>query len=41
MTKPRKLAPMHPGAVLLEEFLKPLGLSQKALARGLKIPPGG
>lgn len=39
MTKPRKLAPLHPGVVLFEEFLKPLGLSQNALARELKIPP--
>lgn len=34
-----KLAPLHPGEVLLEEFLTPLGLSQNALARELKIPP--
>lgn len=39
MTTPRKLAPMHPGAVLFKEFLEPLGLSQNALARELKIPP--
>ncbi|MBI4799844.1 MAG: HigA family addiction module antidote protein [Desulfarculus sp.] len=35
----KKLAPMHPGEILSEEFLKPLGLSQNALARELKIPP--
>lgn len=35
----QKLAPLHPGEVLLEEFLKPLGISQNALARELKIPP--
>ena len=35
----KKLAPLHPGEVLLEEFLTPLGLSQNALARELKIPP--
>ncbi|PKQ28987.1 MAG: addiction module antidote protein, HigA family, partial [Actinobacteria bacterium HGW-Actinobacteria-10] len=28
----RKLAPVHPGEVLLEEFLKPLELSQNRLA---------
>jgi len=28
----------HPGAILLKEFLKPLGLSQKALATHLGIP---
>jgi len=35
----KKLAPVHPGEVLLEEFLVPLGLSQNALARGLGVPP--
>ncbi len=35
----RKLAPVHPGEILLEEFLKPLGLSQNQLGRGLKVPP--
>jgi|DewCreStandDraft_4_1066084.scaffolds.fasta_scaffold192416_2 addiction module HigA family antidote len=35
----KKLAPLHPGEVLLEEFITPLGLSQNALARELKIPP--
>jgi addiction module HigA family antidote len=29
----------HPGEILLEEFLKPMGLSQNALARGLHVPP--
>jgi addiction module HigA family antidote len=33
-----KLAPVHPGEVLREEFLKPLGLSINALARGLHVP---
>ncbi len=32
------LAPMHPGEVLLEEFLKPLGLSQHKLAMRLRVP---
>jgi len=35
----RKLAPVHPGEVLLEDFLKPLGLSQYRVARGLGVPP--
>jgi antitoxin HigA-1 len=35
-----KLAPIHPGEFLLEEFMKPLGLSQNALARALDVPPG-
>ena len=30
-----KLAPVHPGEVLLEEFLKPMNLSQNQLANGL------
>jgi addiction module HigA family antidote len=29
----------HPGEVLLEEFLKPMGLSQTALARAIGVPP--
>ena len=29
----------HPGEILLEEFLKPLALSQNALARALNVPP--
>lgn len=29
----------HPGEILLEEFLKPLDLSQNALARALSVPP--
>ncbi len=32
------LAPIHPGEILLEEFMKPLGLSQSRLARDLDIP---
>ena len=36
---PRKrLAPVHPGEILEEEFLKPLALSQYRLAKGLKVP---
>ncbi|MCP8883277.1 HigA family addiction module antitoxin [Devosia sp. XJ19-1] len=29
----------HPGEILLEDFLKPMGLSQNALARGVHVPP--
>jgi addiction module HigA family antidote len=29
----------HPGEILMEEFLKPLGLSQNRLARALHVPP--
>jgi addiction module HigA family antidote len=33
------LAPVHPGEVLLEEFLKPLGLSQNRLALNIAVSP--
>jgi len=35
----KKLPPIHPGEILLEEFMKPLGLSQNALARDLGVDP--
>ena len=35
----RKLAPVHPGEVLLEEFLKPMGISQYRLAKEINVPP--
>ena len=38
MTEER-LPPVHPGEVLLEEFLKPLGLSQNRLGLSLGVPP--
>jgi len=34
-----KLPPIHPGEILREEFMKPLGLTQNALARALRVPP--
>lgn len=34
----RKLAPVHPGEVLLEEFLKPMGISQNRLALRIRVP---
>ena len=34
-----KLAPIHPGEILREEFMRPRGLSQNALARALHVPP--
>ena len=37
MTK--KLAPVHPGEVLLEDFLSPLGISQYRLAKDISVPP--
>ena len=35
----RKLPPVHPGEILLEEFLSPLGLSQYRLAKETSVPP--
>jgi len=32
-------APIHPGEVLLEEFLAPLGISQYRLAQAIDVPP--
>lgn len=36
----KKLEPIHPGEILLEEFMKPLGLSINRLAREISVPPG-
>ena len=35
----KKLANIHPGEVLLEEFLIPLEISQNAIARRISVPP--
>src|SRR5467141_1332060 len=35
----RKLPPVHPGEILLEEFLSPLGISQYRLAKETSVPP--
>ena len=35
----KTLPNIHPGEVLLEEFLKPLGISQNKLARAMGVPP--
>ena len=37
-TKRIPLAPVHPGEILREEFLSPLGLSINALGRALRVP---
>ncbi len=34
-----RLAPVHPGEILNEEFLKPLAMSQNQLAKGIGVPP--
>jgi addiction module HigA family antidote len=35
----KELNPVHPGEVLLEEFLRPMGLSQNRLALDIGVPP--
>ncbi len=35
---PKKLPPIHPGEILLEEFLRPLGISQYRLAKDINVP---
>jgi len=39
MMKNNKLPPIHPGKILIEEFLKPMGLSQYRLAKDISVPP--
>lgn len=34
----KKLQPIHPGEILIEEFLKPMGITQYQLAKGLGVP---
>lgn len=34
------LDPIHPGEILLEDFLQPMGISINRLARGIDVPPG-
>ena len=36
---PKKLPPVHPGEILLEEFLEPMGISQYRLAKDISVPP--
>lgn len=38
MAKARKLDPIHPGEILLEEFMRPLGISQNKLSRDIDVP---
>jgi addiction module HigA family antidote len=37
-TKKRKMPPVHPGEILREDLMTPLGLSMSGLARDLKVP---
>jgi addiction module HigA family antidote len=39
MTVTERLAPIHPGEILREEFMKPLKLSSTGLAMALRVPP--
>jgi addiction module HigA family antidote len=34
----KKLDPIHPGEILLEEFLRPMGISQYRLAKDISVP---
>ena len=36
----KRLDPIHPGEILLEEFLKPMGISQYRLAKDIGVAPG-
>ena len=35
----KKMSPIHPGEILMEEFLKPTGISQYRLAISISVPP--
>ena len=35
----KKIEPVHPGEILLEEFLKPMKISQYRLAKDISVPP--
>jgi addiction module HigA family antidote len=35
----KKIPPIHPGEILLEEFLKPMGISQYKLAKDINVHP--
>ena len=39
MSTRKKLSPIHPGEILLEEFLRPMGISQYRLAQSISVPP--
>ena len=34
----KKMPPLHPGEILMEDFLKPLGLSQNRMALDIRVP---
>jgi len=39
MSVEKLLPPIHPGEILMEEFLKPMGISQYRLAKDISVPP--
>lgn len=39
MNKEKEIPPIHPGEILMEEFLIPLELSQRAFAKMIHVPP--
>lgn len=39
MKKNEQMPPIHPGEILLEDFMKPLGLSQYRVAKAINVPP--
>jgi addiction module HigA family antidote len=39
-TKHKRLEPIHPGEILLEDFMRPMGVSINRLARDIVVPPG-
>lgn len=39
-SKQKLLEPIHPGEILLEEFMKQMGISINGLAREIAVPPG-
>jgi addiction module HigA family antidote len=39
-TKHKSLEPIHPGEILLEEFMKPMNISINGLSRDIAVPPG-
>ena len=40
MASKQRLDPIHPGEILREEFMKPMGITNNRLARDLGVPPG-
>ncbi|OGQ82972.1 MAG: addiction module antidote protein, HigA family [Deltaproteobacteria bacterium RIFCSPLOWO2_12_FULL_60_19] len=40
MAREKLLEPIHPGEILLEEFMRPMGISINRLARDIAVPPG-